>query len=271
MSPTSYQTALPRGDPITIHRRVSWLLAFVVNGSMGLRRPGSQPDLFLPMALRLLLDSADPAAWAEWLPSGLFRGVTTNPTLLRRAGQPCTLEHLALLTARAMEYEVQELHLQAWGSDLLACGRALFALAPGRIWVKLPITRAGAAAARSLIAEGCPVTFTACYEPAQVLLAAALGADYIAPYLGRITDLGRDGHAALNRMQRIVEGVAQSAQAGPQLRLLVASLRSPDDLAGLAAEGLDTFTISPAIAAELFAVEPTLAAAAQFECDAVGG
>ena len=271
MSPTSYQTALPRGDLKIIHRRVSWPLAFVVNGSMGLRRPGSQPDLFLPMALRLLLDSADPAAWAEWLPSGLFRGVTTNPTLLRRAGQPCTLEHLALLTARAMEYEVQELHLQAWGSDLLACGRALFALAPGRIWVKLPITRAGAAAARSLIAEGCPVTFTACYEPAQVLLAAALGADYIAPYLGRITDLGRDGHAALNRMQRIVEGVVPAARTDARLRLLVASLRSPDDLAGLAAEGLDTFTISPAIAAELFAVEPTLAAAAQFERDAVGG
>ncbi len=270
MSPTSYQTALPRGDLKSIHRSVSWPLAFVVNGSMGLRRPGSQPDLFLPMALRLLLDSADPAAWAEWLPSGLFRGVTTNPTLLRRAGQPCTLEHLALLTARAMDFGVQELHLQAWGSDLLACGRALFALAPGRIWVKLPITRAGAAAARSLIAEGCPVTFTACYEPAQVLLAAALGADYIAPYLGRITDLGRNGHAELTRMQRIVEGVAQSAQAGPQLRLLVASLRTPDDLARLAAEGLDTFTISPAIAAELFAVESTLEAAAQFERDAVG-
>jgi len=223
------------------------------------------------MALRLLLDSADPAAWAEWLPSGLFRGVTTNPTLLRRAGQPCSLEHLALLTARAIDGGVQELHLQAWGSDLLACGRALFALAPGRIWVKLPITRAGAAAARSLIAEGCPVTFTACYEPAQVLLAAALGADYIAPYLGRITDLGRDGHAQLIRMQRIVDGIAHSAQEGLQLRLLVASLRSTEDLARLAAEGLNTFTISPAIAAELFAVEPTLAAAVQFERDAVGG
>ena len=224
----------------------------------------------LPMALRLLLDSADPSAWDAWLPSGLFCGVTTNPTLLRRAAQPCTFEHLALLTARALAGGVQELHLQAWGSDLLACGRALAELAPGRIWVKLPITRAGAAAARSLIAEGCPVTFTACYEPAQVLLAAALGADYIAPYLGRITDLGRDGHAELTRMQRIVEGVARPVQAGAALRLLVASLRSAEDLARLAAEGLDTFTISPAIAAELFAVEPTLAAADQFELDALG-
>jgi transaldolase len=221
------------------------------------------------MALRLLLDSADPSAWAEWLPTGLFRGITTNPTLLRRAAQPCRLDQLEALTAQALALGVQELHLQAWGADLLACGRALVQLAPGRIWVKLPITRAGAAAARCLIAEGCPITFTACYEPAQVLLAAALGADYIAPYLGRISDLGRDGHAELARMQRIVDAVAPSGQASSQLRLLVASLRSADDLARLAAEGLDTFTISPAIAAELFAVEPTLAAAAQFERDAL--
>jgi transaldolase len=54
------------------------------------------------------------------------------------------------------------------------------------------------------------------------------------------------------------------------LRLLVASLRCPDDLARLAAEGLNTFTISPAIAEALFAVEPTEAAAIQFELDAAG-
>jgi len=217
------------------------------------------------MTLRLFLDSADPQAWRQWLPSGLFRGITTNPTLLRRAGQPCSLEGLERLCGQALELGAQELHLQAWGADLMGCGRALAALAPGRIWVKLPITRAGADAARSLIAEGHAITFTACYEPAQVLLAAALGAEYIAPYLGRIGDLGRDGHGELVRMQRCVDGV------GSPLRLLVASLRSPDDLARLAAEGLDTFTISPAIAAALFAVEPTEAAAAQFERDACGG
>ena len=217
------------------------------------------------MTLRLFLDSADPQAWREWLPSGLFRGVTTNPTLLRRAGQPCSIEGLERLCGQALELGAQELHLLAWGADLLGCGRALAALAPGRIWVKLPITRAGADVARALIAEGHAITFTACYEPAQVLLAAALGAEYIAPYLGRIGDLGRDGHGELVRMQRCVDGV------GSPLRLLVASLRCTDDLARLAAEGLDTFTISPAIAAALFAVEPTEAAAAQFERDAAGG
>lgn len=245
------------------------------------------------MALRLLLDSADPRAWEEWLPSGLFHGVTTNPTLLRRAGQPCRLEALAGLTERALALGAREVHLQAWagpGADpgpagaldsggrsdaaerleaqverYLACGRALAALAPRRVWVKLPITRAGALAARQLLEEAIPITFTACYEPAQVLLAAALGADYIAPYLGRIGDLGRDGHAELAAMQRCVAGI------GSPLRLLVASLRQPQDLARLAAEGLDTFTLSPAIAAGLFASTATAAAAEQFERDALGG
>lgn len=214
------------------------------------------------MALRLFLDSADPEAWRTWLPSGLFHGITTNPTLLRRATQPCRLDRLTELTGEALQLGARELHLQAWGDDLTACGRRLAAIAPGRIWVKLPITRAGTAAAQALLAEGIPVTFTACYEPAQVLLAAALGADYIAPYLGRISDQGRDGPAELIRMQRCIDGL------GSPLRLLVASLREPAELAALAAEGLDTFTFSPAIAEALFAVEATAAAALQFEQDA---
>jgi transaldolase len=219
------------------------------------------------MALRLFLDSVDTAAWADWLPSGLFHGVTTNPTLLRRAGMPCRLEALAALSRQALALGCREVQTQAWGPDaaaLEACGRALAELAPGQVTVKLPVTRAGAAAATQLIQTGVPVTFTACYEVPQVLVAAALGARYIAPYLGRIEDQGRDGTAALVAMQRCLRGT------GSGVRLLVASLRNAETLSGLAAEGLDTFTISPTVAGELFSSAATEAAAAQFERDALG-
>lgn len=217
------------------------------------------------MALSLLLDSADPDAWAEWLSTGLFQGVTTNPTLLRRAARPCHLDELERLTHEALDRGMQEIHLQAWGGDaetLSACGAALGALAPGRVLVKLPITRPGAAAGRRLIATGVPVTFTACYEVHQVLLAAALGARYIAPYLGRIVDLGRDGHADLIAMQQALDGV------GASTRLLVASLRQPTDLTRLATAGVSCFTLAPAVAADLFSATATAEAAAQFERDA---
>lgn len=219
------------------------------------------------MPLQLLLDSADPGAWRQWLPSGLFSGVTTNPTLLRRAGQPCTVEHLQQLAAEALALGARELHLQTWGADAdaaTACGLALAAIEPARVLVKVPVTRDGTETARRLIAAGVAVTFTACYAVPQVLIAAALGARYIAPYLGRISDDGRDGVAALTAMQRCLDGV------GSGTRLLVASLRAPSDLAALAGAGLSTFTISPELAGALFRCEATIAAAAQFEIDAAG-
>jgi transaldolase len=214
------------------------------------------------MSLCLFLDSADPAAWDAWMPTGLFQGITTNPTLLRQASQACRIEALADLSRQALDLGCQELHLQAWGrepTDLIECGRALHALAPGRITVKVPVTGAGARAAVALIDQGIPLTFTACYEPPQVLVAAALGARYIAPYLGRINDLGRDGHQELITMQQCIDGT------GSSLRLLVASLREPSDLTRLAAAGLATFTLSTSLAEALFACAATEAAAAQFE------
>ena len=217
------------------------------------------------MALRLFLDSADPLAWQQWLPSGLFHGVTTNPTLLRRAAQPCSLERLAQIAPLALAHGIQELHLQAWGTtaaDMLQCGLALASLAPGHIAVKLPVTQQGAAVARDLGRAGIPITFTACYEPHQVLIAAALGAAYIAPYLGRINDQGRDGIAAVIAMHQSLSGL------GSSVRLLVASLRQPGELTRLAAEGLNTFTISPELATALVRCDATEAASAQFERDA---
>jgi transaldolase len=220
------------------------------------------------MALRLFLDSADPRDWAAWLPSGLFHGVTTNPTLLRRVDRPCSLESLTTLTRQALDLGCREVHLQAWGQDadtLESCGRALAGLAPEQVLVKVPISRPGAAAAARLIGSGIRVTFTACYALPQVLVAAALGADYIAPYLGRLHDLGRDGSGEVVAMQRCARNL------GSPLRVLVASLRRSTEMGLLATEGLDTFTISAAVAAELLACPETEEAAARFEQDAAAG
>ena len=217
------------------------------------------------MSLRLLLDSANPEDWQVWWKTGLFTGITTNPTLLRRANRACNFQSLGELSATALELGVSELHLQAWGANanaLETCATQLASLAPGVVIVKLPITGAGLLAARSLISRGIQITFTACYDAAQVLLADALSANYIAPYLGRINDQGRDGHSELLTMQRALNAVESST------RLLVASLRSPSDLIHLAEGGCDTFTISPEIARELLENPHTTASAEQFERDA---
>ncbi|HWK45478.1 MAG TPA: transaldolase family protein [Stellaceae bacterium] len=224
------------------------------------------PAPLSPSRLRLFLDTAKQAEWDEWLGTGLFYGVTSNPTLLKAADIPCRLPEIGALVSRAVAAGMREVHAQTWGvtaERLVAHGKELAALDP-RIVVKVPITRNGIIAVRELRAAGIPTTLTALYAPHQAVTAAAAGVDYAAPYLGRIDDSGRDGHAEVAMMQAILTGL------GSPTRLLVASIRGAGDLARLAAAGLDTFTFSAKIAAELFADPRTRDAAAAFE-DAVAG
>lgn len=214
----------------------------------------------------LFLDTAEIAAWNDWLSKGLFYGVTTNPTLLKRANLPCTLEQLKVLAQAAFERGAQEIHLQTWGTeveDVARHGCAIAAIDP-RVVVKVPITLTGTEAAAQLIQQGIRVTLTGVYAVHQALIAAALKADYAAPYLGRMTDLGQDGRQDIMTMQKDLNGVKSST------KLLVASIRNVDDLTALAQENLDTFTISPAIAEQLFQVEATSNAAEAFEKAAQG-
>jgi len=201
----------------------------------------------MPRAPRLYLDSADPAAWEDLLPLGVFHGVTTNPLLLDRAGQDCTLASLARLGDRAFALGAREIHLQAWGSSadqLTACARELARLAP-EVAVKVPATQDGFVAARRLLSEELRVTITAVYNAGQVLAAATLGAHYAAPYLGRLDDLGRDGTPEVIAMHELLAGTENPT------RLLVASLRDWDKVVELAWEGLDTFTFGPAVARQM--------------------
>lgn len=214
-----------------------------------------------PPRIRLFLDTADTTEWQNWLPTGLFYGVTTNPLLLERALVNCSVEPLKALAKQAFNLGAKEVQLQTWGTSidqLIKTGELLAAI-DERVVVKVPITQVGTEAASRLIAQGIRITLTGVYAVHQVLIAAAVGADYAAPYLGRINDLGRNGRDDLVAMQREIAGV------GSATRILVASLRSVDDMAFLATQGLDTFTFSPAIAEAFFNVTATNQAAADFE------
>jgi len=224
----------------------------------------AQPNHATGAGLRLFLDSADPIDWNRFLPLGCFHGVTTNPLLLERAGQACTLANLERLARRATDLGIREIQLQTWGrspAEMIHNGGQL-ALLAGQdldVVIKVPIDEAGLQVACQLAAAGCRITLTAVYNAGQILTAAGFGAAYAAPYLGRLNDAGRDGRAAVMAMHEILRGSAS------ETRLLVASLRSVDQIIDLARQGLDTFTVGPAVAAGLVAEELTETAAIDFQ------
>lgn len=213
---------------------------------------------------RLFLDSADPADWKRLLGWGIFHGVTTNPLLLERAGQTCSVAHLKELARQIHDLGCHEIQVQTWGSSadqMVETGRRLAEITePGfRAVIKIPATPEGFKAARTLTEDGHPTTLTAVYTPGQVLAAAGMGAHYAAPYLGRLDDAGHDGRNILLTMHRILAGT------GSKTRLLAASLRTAAQIVDLAAAGLDTFTFGAPVADELLASDLTAAAAGDFQ------
>lgn len=205
----------------------------------------------------LYIDSAVRHEVEPLLALGVFSGVTTNPTILHRAG-------LAQDAHREVyEWMVNagagEVFFQARGVDratLHSEGSALARIGD-RVVVKLPATPDGIAAAVDIVGEGAPVLLTAVYHPAQAILAREVGARYIAPYVGRMTDQGRDGVRSVATMVDILRGST--------CRILAASLRSADDISILAASGVPDFTLSTQVCEEVLADELTVKAAQEFE------
>jgi transaldolase len=212
-------------------------------------------------ASRFFLDTAHVHEWDRWLKLGIFYGITTNPTILEQCHQPCTISNLHRLAQQALLH-VEEFMCQSWGStaqELYDTGMALSKPNRNRIVIKVPITMMGVEAAHLLHQSGVRVCLTACYDSKQALLATAVGAEYIAPYCGRMTDAGKNGEEECLRMMNIIHGLKGKT------RVLVASLRDSEIISRLAQTGLDTFTFSPAVAQMMFNERLTEEAAKVFE------
>jgi TalC/MipB family fructose-6-phosphate aldolase len=209
--------------------------------------------------VHLYLDTADRDVAEPLLATGLFAGLTTNPTILQRASRG--VADIPDIYRWAAAAGAREVFFQAWGADtttLLERGRRLRDLGD-EVVVKLVASRAGSAACARLAAEGVPTLLTAVYHPAQAVVAAAARATYIAPYLRRLTAAGRDGLEEITAMHEVLV-----ASGGPT-KVLVASIPDVASIATLARRGLDCFTMAPTVAESLFADELTAEADATFE------
>ncbi|MTV24837.1 transaldolase [Nitriliruptoraceae bacterium ZYF776] len=212
----------------------------------------------------LFLDSAVRDDVAPLLATGLFDGVTTNPKVLDQAG--VRAEDVPAFYAWAREQGAGTVFVQATGRDVVELRRTSAAILElgDAVRVKLVATTAGLTVARELADAGHEVLVTAVYHPAQGLAAMAAGARYLAPYVGRAGDAGRDGTALVAQLARIV------AAAGSDLRILAASLRGADAVADASAAGAHDVTISVPVARELLDDTLTHVAADEFERLAVG-
>ena len=168
--------------------------------------------------MRIFIDSADIADLKALVQTGLVDGVTTNPSLIAKAGRNL-FEALKEICAAAAPGPVSAEVVAQDYDTMLAEGRKLRTLAEN-IVIKLPLTPDGLRACKTLVGEGHPTNVTLCFSAVQALLAAKAGASYISPFLGRLDDGGQDGMELVREIRAIYD------QYGFKTQLLAASIRS---------------------------------------------
>lgn len=183
--------------------------------------------------MRLFLDTADFDEIKTAVGWGVITGVTTNPTLIARAGQDheTQVKRICELVGDVSAETVTEKK-----DDLIVEGRRLASWHKNVI-VKVASTPDGLAAGKVLAGEGIRINVTLCFTVNQALLAAAIGAYFISPFVGRFDDIGEDG------MQVVRDIVTAYRQQGIKTKVLAASLRHPVHVTQAALAGADIGTM----------------------------
>lgn len=184
--------------------------------------------------MKFFIDSGDIGEIKAAAAMGLLDGVTTNPSLLAKAGKPMrqALVEIAEIVDGPISGEV----LATDYEGILKEGREIASIHKNLV-VKVPLLPDGLRAVRTFTQEGIRTNVTLCFSANQALLAAKAGATYISPFVGRIDDVSHEG------MQLIEQIVTIYGNYGFDTEVLVASVRSPTHVLQAALIGADVCTI----------------------------
>ncbi|MEZ4389229.1 MAG: fructose-6-phosphate aldolase [Candidatus Krumholzibacteriia bacterium] len=193
--------------------------------------------------MKFFIDTADLAAIAEIKAMGMCDGVTTNPSLMAKAGRKDTdqlLKEICDLVQGPVSGEV----VATDAKGMIEEGERLARISEHLV-VKIPTTYEGLKAIAALSGQGHAVNATLVFSASQALLVAKAGAAYCSPFVGRLDDISEDG------MELIEQIVTIYANYDLDTEVLVASVRHPLHVVQSALIGADVATIPPEVIKKL--------------------
>lgn len=184
--------------------------------------------------MKLFLDTANIDDIKKGVALGVVDGVTTNPTLIAKEGQPYreVLAEICRIVDGPVSAEVVALEAE----KMVAEARELAAI-HDNIVVKVPITADGLQAVHRLAAEGIRTNVTLVFSAPQALLAAKAGATFVSPFVGRLDDRGHEGMALIEQIVTMFRNYDLDTE------VIVASVRHPMHVVEAALIGADIATI----------------------------
>jgi transaldolase len=186
--------------------------------------------------MRFFLDTANLEHIKQGVQMGIVTGVTTNPSLVSKEGKvdyKSLVQQICAVVPGPVSTEV----LGQEAADMISEARQIAKWADNVV-VKIPATAAGLEATRQLSKEKIKVNFTLCFSVNQALLAAAAGAAFISPFVGRLDDIGEDGI-------RLVREITEVYEKYPEIKteVIAASIRHPQHCMEAAKAGAHIATV----------------------------
>jgi transaldolase len=209
--------------------------------------------------MKIFIDSADLNEIRDAAAMGVIDGVTTNPSLVAKAGR--SLETIIREICEVVDGPISAEVTATDAPGIVREGKVLAAIHPNVV-VKVPLIAEGIKAVRTLSGEGIRTNVTLCFSAPQALLAAKAGATYISPFIGRIDDTGGDGLELIAQIVTIYNNYAYETE------VLCASIRHPVHLVRCAQLGADVATIPHSVILQLLKHPLTDAGLTKFLDDA---
>ncbi|WP_260484394.1 fructose-6-phosphate aldolase [Sphingomicrobium flavum] len=193
--------------------------------------------------MKFFADTADIDAIRELADTGLLDGVTTNPSLIKKAGRDIieVTKEICTITTGPVSAEV----VATEHDEMMREAEVLRKIADN-IAIKVPLTKDGLKTCKKLTGDGTMVNVTLCFSANQALLAAKAGATFISPFVGRHDDVGYPGMELITDIRIIYDNYEFETQ------ILVASVRNPIHIHDSAKLGADVMTAPPEVIWKLF-------------------
>jgi transaldolase len=193
--------------------------------------------------MKLFIDSGSVRDIQSLAAIGIIDGVTTNPSLLaKEAGD---YRQILAEICRIVQGPVSAEDVATDHDGMVREGRNLASI-DEHIVVKVPFTKDGVRACRTLTAEGLRVNVTLVFSATQALLAAKAGATFVSPFVGRLDDIATPGMELVQQIVDIYENYGFTTE------ILVASVRHPVHIIEAARMGADICTCPPSVIEAMF-------------------
>ncbi len=214
----------------------------------------------------IFLDSGNIDDVLKYMDIGIIRGVTSNPTILKRDGVSSSKikDRMISIADLIAPYPLSVEVTSNEESVMLAQARDIASWA-NNINIKIPIHgpngESNLGVVKQLSSEGIDINVTAMMNAQQCLLAAMAGAKYVSLFGGRVNDMGYNCIKEVRKIRCLID------KFNLESKIIMGSVREPLNVVEWLASGADIVTVPPNILGKMIVHPYTASTVKQFLTD----